>query len=123
MDKNQGYIKAKIKTQGQIAQVYPPAVYWGKPLDDLHWCHGADEIIMPYLGKIVWVKKKRRGIQDFYYEIKNTDGVTVMPNWIIYFDSENLVPPADSKDIADDIWLMLDEERIIFLDDLLIFTG
>lgn len=123
MKKNKGYVKAKIKSQGQIAQVYPPAVYWGKPLDDVHWCHGADEIVMPYLGKIVWVKKIRRGILDFYYEIKDTNGITIMPNWIDYFESEHLVPPAGWEDIVDDIRLMEEEERIFFVEDLPIFTG
>ena len=107
MRRNDGYIKAKIKSQGQIARVYPSAVYWGKPIDDEHWCHGADEVVMPYLGKIVWVKKKRRGILDFYYEIKDTDGVIVMPNWIAYFESDNLVHPAEGEDNVDEIWLML----------------
>ena len=123
MRRNDGYIKAKIKSQGQIARVYPSAVYWGKPIDDEHWCHGADEIVMPYLGKIVWVKKKRRGILDFYYEIKDTDGVIVMPNWIAYFESDNLVHPAEGEDIVDYIWLMFKEDRIFFIDDLLIITG
>ena len=123
MGRNDGYIKAKIKSQGQIARVYPSAVYWGKPIDDEHWCHGADEVVMPYLGKIVWVKKKRRGILDFYYEIKDTDGVIVMPNWIAYFESDNLVHPAEGEDNVDYIWLMFEEDRIFFIDDLLIITG
>ena len=78
---------------------------------------------MPYLGKIVWVKKKRRGILDFYYEIKDTDGVIVMPNWIAYFESDNLVHPAEGEDNVDYIWLMFGEDRIFFIDDLLIITG
>ena len=128
MGKNACYIKAKIKTQGQIAHVYPSAVYWGKPIDDVHWCRGADEAMLPYIGKIIWVKKQRRGLNEFYFEIKDTDGFIVMPNWIAYFDSENLVPPAQWKNSCDssivyDVWLNRDEERIFWVDDLLIVTG
>ena len=123
MGNKQGYIRARIKTQGQIARVYPPAVYWRKPVDDMCCCGRADEVVLPYLGKIVWVKKKRRGILDFYYEIKDTDGVIVMPNWIAYFESDNLVHPAEGEDNVDYIWLMFKEDRIFFIDDLLIITG
>ena len=123
MDNKQGYIRARIKTQEQIARVYPPAVYWRKPVDDMCCCGRADEVVLPYLGKIVWVKKKRRGILDFYYEIKDTDGVIVMPNWIAYFESDNLVHPAEGEDNVDYIWLMFKEDRIFFIDDLLIITG
>ena len=128
MGRNDGYIKAKIKSQGQIAQVYPSAVYWGKPIDNEHWCHGADEIILPFLRKTIFLKKKRRGLFEFYYKIKDIDDMFIVPNWIAYFDSEHLVPPAEWSDsynpsIVDDIWLNYEEDRIIFIDDLLIITG
>ena len=128
MGRNDGYIKAKIKSQGQIARIYPSAVYWGKPIDDEHWCHGADEAVLPFLRKTLWLKKIRSGLHEFYYEIKDIDGLFMVPNWIAYFDSENLVPPAEWEDIenpfiVDDIWLNYEEDRIIFIDDLLIITG
>lgn len=128
MDKNQGYIKAKIKTRGQIAMVYPNAVYWGQPLDKRSCCRGADEIFLQFVGKTICVRKKRQRSDEFYYEIKDTDGLIAMPNWIAYFDSEHLVPPAEWKDIldpsiVDDIWLNYEEDRIFFVDDLLIITG
>ena len=128
MGNKQGYIRARIKTQGQIARVYPPAVYWRKPVDDMCCCGRADEVVLPYLGKIVWVKKKRRGILDFYYEIKDTDGVIVMPNWIAYFESDNLVHPAEWSDtynpsIVDDIWLDDEKDRFMMIDVILIVTG
>ena len=52
----------------------------------------------------------------------------IVPNWIAYFDSEHLVPPAVWEDIYDssnvnDIWLDYYEDRIFFIDDLLIITG
>jgi hypothetical protein len=129
MGENPKYIKARVKTQGQIAMVHPPAVYWGKPIDERCCCGGrAEEVILPYLGKVVLVKKKRQGIFDFYYEIKDTDGLIVLPNWIAYFDSEHLVPPTEWEDIynpsiVDDIWLNYEEDRIFFVDNLPIITG
>ncbi len=128
MRRNDGYIKAKIKSQGQIAHIYPSAVYWGKPIDNEHWCHGADEIILPFLRTTIWLKKKRRGLFEFYYKIKDINDMFIVPNWIAYFDSEHLVPPAEWEDIdipsiVDDIWLEDDEDRIIFVYDLLIITG
>ena len=128
MNKNHGYIRARIKTQGQIARVYPYAVYWGKPLDDEHWCHGADEVILPYVGKILWVKKIRKGLFEFFYAIKGPDGLSVPPNWIAYFDSEHLVPPAEWSDtynpsIVDDIWIDYEKDRFMMIDEILIVTG
>ena len=128
MNKNHGYIKARIKSQGQIAMVHPYAVYWGKPLDETQCYRGADEIVLNFVRKTIWVKKKRQSLDEFYYEIKDTGGLVVLPNWIAYFDSENLVPPAEWSDIynpyvIDDIWLDYNEKRIIFVDDLLIITG
>ncbi len=128
MGRNDGYIKAKIKSQGQIAQNYPSAVYWGKPIDNEHWCHGADEAVMPFLRKTLWLKKIRSGINEFYYKMKDIDGLFMVPSWIAYFDSEHFVPPAEWEDIdnpsiVDDIWLNYEEDRIIFVDDLLIITG
>ena len=128
MGKNAGYISAKIKTQGQIAMVHPPAVYWGKPLDDKCCCRRADEVILQFVGKTIWVKKMRSGLYEFYYEIKDSGGLVVLPNWVAYFDSEHFVPPAEWSDsynpfIVNDIWLEDDEDRFMTIDDILIVTG
>ena len=128
MEINDEYIKAKIKTRGQRAMVYPNAVYWGQPLDKRSCFRGADEIFLQFVGKTICVRKKRQRSDEFYYEIKDTDGLIAMPNWIAYFDSEHLVPPAEWSDSynpfrVDDIWIDYDEERILFVDDLLIITG
>ena len=74
------------------------------------------------------LKKKRRSLFEFYYKIKDIDDIFIVPNWIAYFDSEHLVPPAVWEDIYDsstvnDIWLDYYEDRIFFIDDLLIITG
>ena len=51
-----------------------------------------------------------------------------MPEWIDYFDSENLVPWAEWKDyydpsVVDDTWLDYYEERYVIIDEVLIVTG
>jgi hypothetical protein len=128
MSENFGYIKAKIKTQRQIQKVYPPAEDWGKPLDSQRLFPSADEVVLPYLGKTVWLRKKRHDSCRFYYEIKDTDGFIVILDWIDYFDSEDLVSSAVWKDfydpsVVDDTWLNYYESRVMIIDDLLIITG
>jgi hypothetical protein len=127
MKKKTGYIKARVKTQEQIQKVYPPAKYWGKPLDSEHLFPSADEVIIPYLGKTVWVKKKRIDLFRFFYEIKDTGGWVVLPDWIDHFNSMDLVPPAGWRDpdheVDDDTWLEPFEERFIIIDGVLIITG
>ncbi len=123
------YIKAKIKSQEQIEKVYPEAAYWGKPPAESIWLNfrPADEVILPYLGTTVWVRKKRIDLFDFLYEIKDSDGLVLMPNWIECFESEGLVPPAEWEDPyeerVDDIWLDFSTDRFFVLDDILIVTG
>ena len=118
---------ARIKTQEQIVKVYPDAKDWGKPLSFERMFPSADGAIMPYLSKTVWVKKKRYDLFRFYYEIKDSGGLVVSPDWIDYFDSEDLVPSAkweDSmSDRTNDIWLDPYKERYIVIDDILIVTG
>jgi hypothetical protein len=127
MDEKNKYIKARIKTQKQIEKVYPSAKYWGRPLDSEYWHPSADEVILPYLGKTVWIRKKRNDLSRFYFEIRHTDGLVVSPDWIDYFDSGDLVPCAKWADPygerVDDIWLEPYEKRYMMIDDLLIITG
>jgi len=125
---NSRYIRARIKTYKQLVKVYPEAKHWDKPINKEHWPRSADEVIIPYLGKTVCLKKKRRGQNEFYYEIKNTDGLIAMPKWIDYFDSEELVSPAEWKDfyepsVVDDTWINFYESRFMIIEDLLIITG
>ena len=128
MSKNYKYIKARIKTQEQIQKVYPDAKYWGNPPENRIWFPLADEVILPYLGKTVWIGKKRCDLFRFYYEIKESDGLVVMPDWIDYFESEDLVPPAEWEEEydefrVDDIWLDPFKERFTIIDDIIIITG
>ena len=108
--------------------VHPPAVYWGKPLGDRRYFRGADKIVLKFVGKTISVKKMRSGLDEFYYEIKNSGGLVLLPNWIAYFDSENLVPPAEWSDyynpsLVDDIWLDDEKCRILMIENILIITG
>ena len=128
MAKETRYIRARIKTHKELVKVYPEAKCWGKPISMDHLFPSADEVILPYLGKTVWLKKKRHDRFRFYYEIKDTDGFIVMPDWIDYFDSAELVSPAEWKDsydpsVVDDTWLDYYESRVMVIDDLLIITG
>ena len=128
MDDKTFSIKARIKTKKQIAEIYPSAKIWGTPLDDFHWCHSADEAILPYLGKTVEVMKRRMYSSEFYFEIKDSGGIIVKPEWIDHFDSEILVPPAKYKNprdlyAIDDIWLDFFEPRFMIIDEIMIVTG
>ena len=51
-----------------------------------------------------------------------------MPNWIEYFESDYLVPPAEWHDRYDEsqvdaIWLEPYKDRFIIIDDIIIITG
>ena len=82
MAKETRYIRARIKTHKELVKVYPEAKCWGKPISMDHLFPSADEVILPYLGKTVWLRKKRHDSFRFYYEIKDTDGFIVLPDWI-----------------------------------------
>ena len=128
MTEKNKYIKARIKLQKEIAKVYPPAESWGKPIGPERISPSTDECIMPYLGKIVWVKKKRIDLNRFQYEIKSTGGLVILPDWIDYFDSEDLVPSAKWEDPwgerdNNDTWLDPFKKRYMVIDDILIVTG
>ena len=128
MRENHRYIKAKIKTQKQMEKVIPDAKYWGNPPEDRVWFPSPNELVLPYLGKSVWLRKKRCDRFSFFYEIKDRDGILVEPDWIDYFDSEDLVPSAEWKDKSDesrtdDLWLDPYKDRFIILDEIIIITG
>ena len=128
MNEKQGYIRARIKTKEQIAKIYPSARIWGTPLDHLHWCHSADEAILPFLGKTVEVIKKRMYRSEFYFEIKDSGGLIAKPDWIDHFDSKILVPSAEFNDpndpyVHNDTWLDYSESRFMMIDEILIVTG
>ena len=79
MNKKERYIKAKIKSQEQIQKVNPSAKYWGKLTGFDNMLPSADECILPFLEKVVWVKKKRYDLLRVFYKVIDTDGITVSP--------------------------------------------
>ena len=109
-----GYIKAKLKSQDQIARVHPPASYWGT---NRYMCPTANDLLLPYLGRFVWVKMARIDMFRFTYILKHTCGLHVEPNWIAYFDSEELVPEDKWKHES-----IIPEERFLIFDGLVIIT-
>jgi len=116
------YIKAMIKTQSQIAEKYPEAALWG-----IGYRRSGCEIVLPYLGKTVWLRKIRNGLCSFYYIIQDTE-VVILADWIEYFDSEGFVPPAEvaydwSGEIKNDIWLEFLEDRHVIIENILVVTG
>lgn len=127
MNEGHRYIKARLKTLERLVMVYPDAESWGKPFETGCLFRSADEVILPYLGKTVWLKKKLLDLCGFLFEIKDTNGWVVMPDWVEYFDSQDLVPPANWDDPYcerfDDIWLEPFEERWTIIMDLFIVTG
>lgn len=127
IDESHSYIKARLKTQDQLAKVYPEAESWGKPLEPGCLFRSADEVILPYIGRTIWVRKKRIDLNRFYWIIKDTDGLVVLPDWIEYFETEGLVPSAGWDDpegeVDDDTWLEWYEDRWTIIEDLLIVTG
>ena len=128
MSENYRYIKARIKTQKQMEKVIPDARYWGNPPKDRVWLPSPNELVLPYLGKTVWLRKIRYNSNRFFYEIKTSDQIFVEPDWIDHFESDYLIPPAEWKDISgesrtDDLWLDTYKSRSIIIDDIVIITG
>jgi hypothetical protein len=126
MTENYVYVKATLKTHEQLVKVYPEAEQWGKPIDHNRLFPSADEVILPYLGRTVWVQKKRLDLCRFFFRIKGTEWV-VLPEWIESFDAPELVSPAKWNDpyceVSDDTWLEPYEDRWMIIENMLIITG
>jgi hypothetical protein len=126
MNKDQEqWIKARLKTHREITWVFPGAVYWGRP--NHTGFRPADEAVLPYLGKTVWVRNMRNRCTEFYFEIKDSRGLIVLPNWIDSFESEDLIPPASWTDLeegrTDDTWMDRFEDRFLVLDGTVVIHG
>lgn len=97
------------------------------PLGPQRRLPSADEVILPYCGKTVWLWKKRIDVNRFFFEIKDSGGLIIAPDWVDCFDSDDLVPPAEYVlqlyGIENDLWLDEYKDRLIIIDDLLIVTG
>jgi hypothetical protein len=124
MSKHEGFIKAKLKSHRQVIDVHPEAFYWGKRGEG--GFIGCDNVVLPYLGKTVWLRKRRIDLYDFCFEVEDSGGVIVFPKWIAYFVSPRLIPPAEypnREGRTDDTWVEPFEERFYYIDDLLVVTG
>lgn len=86
-----------------------------------------DASLVRYSTSRIALARKRVVRDRFHYEIKDSGGLIVKPNWVDCFDSEDLVPPATyvmpCYEPEDDLWLDPDMERWIVVDDLLVVTG
>ena len=48
----------------------------------------------PYLGKTVWVLERSVNSSEVFYEIKDSRGLVVLPEWIEHFLPDESVPPS-----------------------------
>jgi hypothetical protein len=85
---NNRIIPAKLKILSELIKVYPEAASWH--------CAGpfpsADAVIIPYLGKMVRLKQIWFDAKSFFFEISGTGGIIVLPEWIDYFETDELIP-------------------------------
>ena len=82
------YLKAKIKGRDQFKQVFPLPV-------DSEDVPEIGKFILSIIGKTILVRKLRSNTGSFYYVSDIDPRWVIIPNWIQYFDTEDLVP-ADS---------------------------
>ena len=125
MDQNKGaqWIRASLKALDDVRLSWPMAWCWRNPfLDNLFT--PADEVIIPYLGKTVWVRENRIDAWEVLYEIKGTRGLVVLPEWIEHFLPDNSVPSSGwTKPKRVETWIERFEDRFQLLDDTVIIHG
>ena len=66
-------------------------------LRDRNLFPAADEVVIPFLGTTVMLKRMQNDQQAFFYEIVGTGGLVVGPKWVEYFDTDQLVPSAHAR--------------------------
>ena len=80
------YLLAKIKDPDQFQQVFPI------PVD----CRpNLSKFINSIIGQTIPVHKARSLMGSFCYVSDIYPGRIIMPNWIEYFDTEELVPASE----------------------------
>ena len=83
------YLKAKIKDRDQFKHVFP------LPIDG---DNNFAKFIRSILGRTVRVRKFESQNGRFHF-LSNVDPrFVIMPNWIEYFDSEELVPAGSAEE-------------------------
>ena len=91
---DEAWIKARLKTHRECIS-WVLAGYWRKTELDNRFVQRRSCI--PFLERSLGPGNE--GTHRFsFFEIKNTGGLIVLPNWIDLFESEDLIPPAEWKD-------------------------
>ena len=125
MDQNEGaqWFKARLKTLVDLRIAWPKAWYWKNPYNPSPF-PPADEVVIPYLGKMLWVREKWIDQYEVVYEIKDSGGLIVLPEWIDHYlpdDSVSRSGYQDSKRCG--TWIERFEDRLLVLQSILIIHG
>jgi hypothetical protein len=84
----------------------------------------ADEVVIPYLGKTVWVRENTVDSYEVLYEIKDSRGLVVLPEWIEDFIPDDSVPPSGWQDPSrGETWIERFEDRSFMVEDMMIIHG
>ena len=125
MDQNKGaqWIRARLKALDDVRLSWPLAWCWRNPYQN--GFPPADEVVIPYLGKTVWVRENRIDAVEVLYEIKDTRGLVVLPEWIDHFLlPDDSVPSSGwTKPKRVETWIERFEDRFLVLDDSVIIHG
>ncbi len=117
------WIKARLKTLVDLRISWPLAWYWQNPYNPSLF-PPADEVVIPYLGKTVWVREKWIDKSDFIYEIKDSGGLIVLPEWIEqYFPPESVSRSGWKASKRCRKWVECFEDRVLVLEGILIIHG
>jgi hypothetical protein len=120
---DEAWIRVRLKTLIDLRISWALAWCWRNPyLDNLF--PPADEVVIPYLGKTVWVLERSVNSSEVLYEIKNSRGLVVLPEWIEHFLPDDSVPPSGWQDPSRvETWIELFEDRFLVLDGTVIIHG
>src|SRR5512143_1318852 len=117
------WIKARLKTLIDLRLAWPLAWFWQNPYNPSIF-PPADEVVIPFLGKTVWVREKWVDKSEFIYEIKDTGGLIVLPEWVDQFLSEASMSMKRRKvSKKRGTWIERFEDQILVLEGLLIMHG
>jgi hypothetical protein len=117
------WIKAKLKTLIDLRISWPLAWYWQNPYNPSP-CLPADEVVIPYLGKMVWVRENWIDKSEFFYEIKDSGGIVVLPEWIEqYFPQESGTRSGRKVSKKCGTWVERVADRVLMLEGIVIIHG
>jgi hypothetical protein len=85
------YLQAKIKDRDHFKQVFPI------PMDH-DQCPAVGKFIMSIIGQTIRVRKLKSHRGTFYYVSDIDPRWVILPSWIQYFDTENLVPICSANE-------------------------